>query len=82
MRNNFEQAFVSVADKHAPVIQKRVLGVNKCQWMNNAIKRDMQQRDYRHYRNRVTIGIRRSKETYNRRVIAENSHDDKTFWRT
>ena len=46
MWNKFEQGFVSVANNHAPLIQKRVRGINNCPWMNNDIKRDMRQRDY------------------------------------
>ncbi len=46
MWNTFEQGFVSVANNHAPLIQKRVRGINNCPWMNNDIKRDMRQRDY------------------------------------
>ena len=46
MWNKFEQGFVSVANNYAPIIQKRVRGINNCPWMNNDIKRDMWQRGY------------------------------------
>ncbi|CAB4032232.1 Hypothetical predicted protein, partial [Paramuricea clavata] len=32
--------------------------------------------------NRVTNSIRRAKESYNRRIIEENSNDSKAFWKT
>ena len=35
-----------VADRHAPVIQKRVCGVDNCPWLNRSIKVNMRQRDY------------------------------------
>ena len=99
MWNKFEQGFVSVANNYAPIIQKRMRGINNCSWMNNDIKRDMWQRDYflkkahksndreswanyRYYRNRVTSKIKKCKESYNRRVIEENSDDSKAFWKT
>ena len=37
---------VTVADCHAPVIQKRVRGVDNCPWLNRSIKVNMRQRDY------------------------------------
>ena len=43
---NFKSAFVGVADRHAPLIQKRVRGINNCVWMTSDIKRDMHDRDY------------------------------------
>ena len=35
-----------MADKHAPMVQKRVRGIDNCQWMNNARKRDMQRDNF------------------------------------
>ena len=35
---DFKRAFVMVADRHAPVIQKRVRGVDNCPWLNRSIK--------------------------------------------
>ena len=37
---------------------------------------------YRYFRNLVTGKIKKAKEADNRRVIEENSHDGKAFWRT
>ena len=44
--SNLRSAFLTVADKHAPFIQKRVRGINKCPWMNKEIKSDIRQRDF------------------------------------
>ena len=35
-----------VADRHTPLIQKRVRGVDNCPWMTGQIKKDIRQRDY------------------------------------
>ena len=43
---NFKSAFLKVADRHAPLIQKRVRGVVNCPWMTGQIKKDIRQRDY------------------------------------
>ena len=43
---NFKSAFLKVADRHAPLIQKRVRGVVNCPWMTGQIKKDIHQRDY------------------------------------
>ena len=43
---NFKSAFLKVADRHAPLIQKRVRGVDNCPWMTGQIKKDIRQRDY------------------------------------
>ena len=37
---------------------------------------------YRYYRNRVTNKIRKAKAEYNRKLIDENKHDQKAFWKT
>ena len=37
---------VSAADKHAPVIHKRVRGVDVCPWLNKNIKINMRRRDF------------------------------------
>ena len=47
-RSEFKTAFISVADQHVPVIQKRVRGVDNCPWLNKQIKSFMRQRDYFH----------------------------------
>ena len=43
---NFKSAFLKVADRHAPLIQKRVRGVVNCPWITGQIKKDIRQRDY------------------------------------
>ena len=43
---NFKSAFLKVADRHAPLIQKRVRSVDNCPWMTGQIKKHMRQRDY------------------------------------
>ena len=35
-----------MADRHAPLIQKQVRGVDNCPWMTGQIKKDIRQRDY------------------------------------
>ena len=44
--NTFKSAFVSVANRHAPIIQKRVRGLDNCLWLNKDIKHDIRQRNY------------------------------------
>ena len=44
--HDFKNAFVSVADRHAPIIQRRVRGIDNCPWLNKEIKSDLRQRDY------------------------------------
>ena len=43
---NFKSAFLKVADRHAPLIQKRVRDVDNCPWMTGQINKDIRQRDY------------------------------------
>ena len=43
---DFKRAVVMVADRHAPVIQKRVCGVDNCPWLNRSIKVNMRHCDY------------------------------------
>ena len=43
---DFKHKFVTVADHHAPIIQKRVRGIDNCPWLNKNIKLNMRQRDY------------------------------------
>ena len=43
---NFKSAFLTVADRHAPLIQKRVRGIDNCPRMTGQIKKNMRQRDY------------------------------------
>ena len=44
--HSFSSAFVSIANRHAPVIQKLVRGIDNCPWLNRDIKYDIRQRDY------------------------------------
>jgi len=52
--HDFKSAFVSVADRHAPIIQRRVRGIDNCLWLNKEIKSVVRQRDYFHSRARKT----------------------------
>ena len=52
--HDFKSAFVSVADRHAPIIQRRVRGIDNCPWLNKEIKSVMRQRDYFHSKVRKT----------------------------
>ena len=52
--NAFKSSFVSVADRHAPIIQRRVRGIDNCPWLNKDIKLVMRQRDYFHSKARKT----------------------------
>ena len=71
---------MSIVDKHAPLITKKVRGLT-CPWMNGSIKREIRQREfllnkarrsnldedwsaYRRSRNRVTKLVRDSKSKY------------------
>ena len=38
-----ESAFVSVADRHVPIIQRRVRGIDNCPWLNKEIKSVMKE---------------------------------------
>ena len=42
----FRSAFVSVAARHAPTIQKPVRGINNCPWINKNIKHAIHHREY------------------------------------
>jgi len=56
---DFKRAFVMVADRHVPVIQKRVRGMdNNCPWLNRSIKVNMRQCDYylRESQNNKSLG--------------------------
>ena len=44
--HSFSSAFASIPNRHAPVIQKRVRGIDNCPWLNRDIKYDIRQRDY------------------------------------
>ena len=85
---NFKSAYISVVDRHAPLINKRVRGID-CPWMNGEIKKVMHERDkqskiarktnlsvdwekYRTLRNRVTALVKSAKGNYNRELIEKN----------
>ena len=53
--HDFKSAFVSVADRHAPIIQRRVRGIDNCPWVNKEMKSVMRQRDYFHSKARELI---------------------------
>ena len=42
----FHKAFTSIANRHAPVMHKRVRWVDNCPCLNSDIKRDMRECDY------------------------------------
>ena len=42
---SFKGSFVSIVDKHAPLITKKVRGLT-CPWMNGLIKRGIRQREF------------------------------------
>ena len=52
--HDFKSAFVSVADRHAPIIQRRVRWIDNGSWLNKEIKSVMRQRDYFHFKARKT----------------------------
>jgi hypothetical protein len=43
---SFVSVFFQVADRHAPLIQKRVRGLDNCPWLTGEIKRNIRQRDH------------------------------------
>lgn len=51
----FETTFISVAENHAPIIQKRVRGIDNCPWLDSGIKNAIKQRDHLHKKARKTI---------------------------
>ena len=52
--DDFKSAFVSVADRHAPIIQRRVRWIDNSPWLNKEIKSVMRQQDYFHSKARKT----------------------------
>ena len=92
----FNDIFKEQCDRHAPLIKKKVRGVNY-PWLTNEIKKLMQQRDcflkkarptnkeidwsaYRRSRNATNDKVRSAKANYNRNLIQEND-DSKSSWR-
>lgn len=43
---HFKFSFLTVADRHAPLIQKRVRGYDNCPWISSKIKQAIRQRDF------------------------------------
>ena len=81
---------MAVFDTQAPIRQKRVKRETQPEWINDAIKTAMKQRNkyhslkdwiqYRYWRNRITALIRKSKKNFFSRSI--NEYMDSTFlWR-
>jgi len=48
--HDFKREFIAIADRHAPLTQRRVRGIDNCPWLNKSIKATMRQRDYFHKR--------------------------------
>ena len=46
--HDFKREFITIADRHAPLTQRRVRGIDNCPWLNKSIKATMRQRDYLH----------------------------------
>ena len=93
--DDFKSAFVSVADRHAPIIQRRVRGIDNCLWLNKEIKSVMRQRDYFHSKARKTNdsedwpsyrchrnSVSNAIKKRQRRLIYKSENDHKAFWRT
>ena len=93
---HFKDLFTSVVDKHAPVIERTVRGLD-CPWLSKSIKAKINERDYllknprrtnqekdwssyRKLRNFVTKDIKISRSQYNRTVFRENLNKPKQFW--
>ena len=88
---------MSIADRHAPLIDKKKRGIvqprltseitSAIRDRNAQLKKartsncsqDWQQ--YKSMRNRVTNLIRKSKNTYNQRLIERNCNNSKSFWK-
>lgn len=48
LRHDFKREFITIADRHAPLTQRRVRSIDNCPWLNKSIKVTMHQRDYFH----------------------------------
>ena len=85
---NWKMKFLSAADKHAPLINKRVRG-RETPWITSKIKNSMRERDhfltkarsskseldwskYRNLRNTVTREIRKAKGRYYTNLLEKN----------
>ena len=93
----FESIVTESAERHAPLIQKKVHGLH-CSWWTTEIMGLIKTRDcylkraqgsgsnhdlslYRQHRNKVNSNVRKSKASYNRTMMEENAHNPKQFWK-
>ena len=42
----FKSLFIELADRHAPLMNKKVRSNHPCPWINSEIKKEIRQRDY------------------------------------
>ena len=94
----FETKFLEVADRHAPLIQKKVRDMENSPWMTGNINKDIRQRDYllkkaqkiscdedwlayKSMRNWTHDSVKKSKQTYNKKLIENQQEDARAFWR-
>ncbi|CAB4042484.1 Hypothetical predicted protein, partial [Paramuricea clavata] len=96
--SNWKKLFLSVVDKHAPVISKRIRGL-ETPWLSSKIKSLMYERHYnlrnarannselfwRTYKklsNTVTAEIRKAKSNFNKKLLEENMDNPSKFWKS
>ncbi len=82
--------FERVLDKHAPIRNKRVKSYKQAEWFNDSIKTAINNRNnchsrkdwenFKHWRNKTTSLINKSKENYYQNAIS-NSENSKVLWR-
>ena len=97
VQNSFKDHFLTVADKHAPVITRRVRG-ETLPWLTPEIKNLMQEREhfhkkairtnkeihwssYKRLRNAVTLKLRKEKRRYYSTRLSEDQNS-KEMWKT
>ena len=97
VRNSFRDHFLTVADKHAPVVTCRVRG-KTLPWLTPEIKNLMQEREhfhekairtkkeihwssYKRLRNAVTLKLRKEKSRYYSTRLSEDQNS-KEMWKT
>ena len=95
---SFKNSFLSIVGKHAPLITKKTRGIESPWMSGQIKKamhqRDFQLRrarrsnadeDWKTYRslhNQVTLLIRKTKHSYNKKLIEDNRDNPKAFWKT
>ena len=95
---NLKDIFLSVANDRAPLMEKRVRGkpspwisgeiktcIRERNYQLRKARRLNKSEDWATYRflhNSITKSIKRAKSNYNRKLIEENMHDSKGFWKT